>query len=34
LSFHRVDYDVETASRKILRAGLAEFFAERLFLGR
>ncbi|MCW2272576.1 metallophosphoesterase [Rhodoblastus acidophilus] len=34
LSFHRVDYDVETASRKILRAGLAAFFAERLFLGR
>ena len=33
LTFHRVDYDVETASRKILDAGLSEYFAERLFLG-
>ncbi|MBB4197770.1 hypothetical protein CCR94_11900 [Rhodoblastus sphagnicola] len=34
LTFHRVDYDVEAAARKIVRAGLSEFFAERLFAGR
>jgi len=34
LSFHRVEYDVEAAARKILRAGLSPFFAERLFAGR
>jgi diadenosine tetraphosphatase ApaH/serine/threonine PP2A family protein phosphatase len=33
LSFHRVDYDVEAAAKKILRAGLPAFFAERLFSG-
>jgi len=30
----RVDYDVRTASEKILRAGLPEMLAERLFYGR
>jgi len=34
LTFHRVDYDVEAAARKIVQAGLSEFFAERLFAGR
>ena len=30
----RVDYDVRTASEKIIRAGLPEMLAERLFYGR
>jgi diadenosine tetraphosphatase ApaH/serine/threonine PP2A family protein phosphatase len=30
----RVPYDIETAARKIIRAGLPDFLAERLFLGR
>jgi len=34
LTFHRVDYDIDAAARKILRAGLSERFAQRLFLGR
>jgi diadenosine tetraphosphatase ApaH/serine/threonine PP2A family protein phosphatase len=34
LTFHRVEYDVEAAARKILRAGLSDYFAERLFIGR
>jgi diadenosine tetraphosphatase ApaH/serine/threonine PP2A family protein phosphatase len=34
LTFHRVDYDVDAAARRIVEVGLPEFFAERLFLGR
>jgi diadenosine tetraphosphatase ApaH/serine/threonine PP2A family protein phosphatase len=34
LTFHRVDYDVDAAARKILDAGLSDYFAERLFMGR
>jgi diadenosine tetraphosphatase ApaH/serine/threonine PP2A family protein phosphatase len=30
----RVPYDIETAAHKIIRAGLPDFLAERLFLGR
>ena len=33
LTFHRVDYDIETAARKIVGAGLSDVFAERLFAG-
>jgi len=34
LTFHRVDYDIDTAARKIRDAGLSELFADRLFVGR
>ena len=34
LSYHRVDYDIETAAEKIEAAGLPESFAARLFVGR
>ena len=34
LSIHRVPYDVETAAQKIRRAGLPEFLADRLAVGR
>jgi diadenosine tetraphosphatase ApaH/serine/threonine PP2A family protein phosphatase len=33
LSIHRVQYDIHTAARKIIRAGLPEALAERLFFG-
>ncbi|OYD15522.1 hypothetical protein CH330_05475 [candidate division WOR-3 bacterium JGI_Cruoil_03_51_56] len=33
ISFHRVKYNVRTVQEKILRAGLPEFFANRLALG-
>ncbi len=33
-SIHRVPYDVETAAQKIRRAGLPEFLADRLAVGR
>jgi diadenosine tetraphosphatase ApaH/serine/threonine PP2A family protein phosphatase len=33
LNFIRAPYDVDSAARKILAAGLPEFLAERLFLG-
>ncbi|MBI2496136.1 MAG: metallophosphoesterase family protein, partial [Candidatus Omnitrophica bacterium] len=34
LRVHRVRYDVETAARKIRQAGLPEFLADRLAIGR
>ena len=34
ISIERVDYDIEGATSKILRAGLPEVLAERLWLGR
>lgn len=34
VSIHRVDYDIEKATTKILRAGLPEILAERLWLGK
>ena len=34
LTFHRVDYDHQAAAAAIRRAGLPEFFADRLELGR
>ncbi|MCD6523390.1 MAG: metallophosphoesterase family protein [Thermococcus sp.] len=33
VEFHRVEYDVEEAARKIIEAGLPRFLAERLFEG-
>ncbi|EEB73208.1 metallophosphoesterase [Thermococcus sp. AM4] len=33
VEFHRVEYDVEEAARKIMEAGLPRFLAERLFEG-
>ncbi len=33
VEFHRVEYDVEEATRKIVEAGLPRFLAERLFEG-
>lgn len=33
LTIHRVDYDIETAARKILSVGLPETLAQRLFYG-
>ncbi len=33
VDIHRVDYDIETAAAKILRAGLPKLLADRLFLG-
>ncbi|MFO1088175.1 MAG: metallophosphoesterase family protein [Hyphomicrobiales bacterium] len=33
LTLHRVPYDIDAAARKILRAGLPEFLAQRLFIG-
>ncbi|WP_010477421.1 metallophosphoesterase family protein [Thermococcus zilligii] len=33
VEFHRVEYDVEKAARKIIEAGLPRFLAERLFEG-
>ena len=33
IEFHRVEYDVEKAARKILEAGLPRFLAERLYEG-
>ncbi|AAL81753.1 phosphodiesterase [Pyrococcus furiosus DSM 3638] len=33
VEFFRVEYDVETAARKIIKAGLPPFLAERLFEG-
>lgn len=33
IEIHRIDYDIESASEKILKAGLPEFLAERLFKG-
>ena len=34
VDYHRVDYDLETAQRKIREAGLPTFLAERLSIGR
>lgn len=34
LSLHRVEYDIEAVTSKILRAGLPEVLAERLWVGR
>jgi diadenosine tetraphosphatase ApaH/serine/threonine PP2A family protein phosphatase len=34
ITFHRLAYDIEAAGRKILAAGLPEFLATRLFIGR
>jgi diadenosine tetraphosphatase ApaH/serine/threonine PP2A family protein phosphatase len=34
VEFHRVDYDIRKARRKILRAKLPRFIAQRLALGR
>ncbi len=34
VTIHRVDYDIEKATSKILRAGLPEVLAERLWLGK
>lgn len=34
LTYHRMDYDIDTAQQKIHRAGLPDFLAERLALGR
>jgi len=34
VEYHRVDYDLETAQRKIREAGLPMFLAERLSIGR
>lgn len=33
ITFHRVDYDIQTTARKIIEAGLPERLAERLRLG-
>ncbi|WP_457751753.1 metallophosphoesterase family protein [Thermococcus sp.] len=33
VEFHRIEYDVEEAARKIVEAGLPRFLAERLFEG-
>jgi len=33
VEFHRVEYDVATAADKILKAGLSDYFANRLFSG-
>ena len=33
VEFHRIEYDVEEAARKIIEAGLPRFLAERLFEG-
>lgn len=33
VAFHRLDYDIDTASRKILAAGLSPALAQRLFQG-
>ncbi len=34
VTFELVEYDVDTASKKIIQAGLPKFFAERLYFGR
>jgi hypothetical protein len=34
ITFHRLAYDIEAAGRKILAAGLPDFLATRLFIGR
>lgn len=34
VSFEQVEYDIDTASKKIIQVGLPRFLAERLYLGR
>ena len=34
IEFRRIEYDIKTASKKILKAGLPKFLSERLFEGR
>lgn len=34
ITFEKVNYDIDTASQKIIRAGLPRYLAERLYVGR
>ena len=34
ISFHRIEYDIDTTAKKVIKAGLPEYLAERLYKGR
>jgi len=34
VSFETVEYDIDTAAKKIIQAGLPRFLADRLYVGR